>query len=141
MLSPRKAQVVIADINATAGALAAAEIKTAGGQAISVPTDVSDEGQVAAMTAAVVDQLGRIDILVNNAGVVVHKLLIDLDLAALAAAARRAAYWAVSHDQHVGRHMVERVNKAGRRQDRQYFLGFGAMGRVKGAPTVRPRAD
>ena len=53
------AQVVIADISAEAGGRAVAEIAAAGGRAVSVPTDVSDEAQVAAMAAAGGDQPGR----------------------------------------------------------------------------------
>ena len=41
----------------------------AGGQAISVPTDVSDSAQVRDMVDTVVDRCGRIDILVNNAAI------------------------------------------------------------------------
>ncbi len=129
------AQVVIADINATAGALAAAEIKTAGGQAVSVPTDVSDEGQVAAMTAAVVDQLGRIDILVNNAGVVVHKLLVDLELDAWQRQLDVQLTGPFLTIKHVGRHMIARAEQG---QDGGKIVNISSvsalMGRVKGGP-------
>ena len=39
-----------------------------GGQALAVPTDVTDQSQVEAMIAATIEQFGRIDALVNNAG-------------------------------------------------------------------------
>ncbi|HKV44450.1 MAG TPA: SDR family NAD(P)-dependent oxidoreductase [bacterium] len=39
-------------------------------RALSVPTDVSDERQVAALARRAVDEFGRIDILVNAAGVI-----------------------------------------------------------------------
>jgi NAD(P)-dependent dehydrogenase (short-subunit alcohol dehydrogenase family) len=73
------ASVVIADINAAAGEHAAAALVDTGGQALAVPTDVSDEAQVARMVAAAADRFGQVDILVNNAGVVAHKLLIEMD--------------------------------------------------------------
>lgn len=43
-------------------------IKKVGSEAISVPTDVSQEDQVSAMVKTVVDTFGKVDILVNNAG-------------------------------------------------------------------------
>jgi L-rhamnose 1-dehydrogenase len=44
-------------------------VGAAGGQAIFVPTDVSDSAQVQDMVDTVVDRWGRIDILVNNAAI------------------------------------------------------------------------
>jgi NAD(P)-dependent dehydrogenase (short-subunit alcohol dehydrogenase family) len=73
------AKVVIADINASAGARTAQEIVNSGGEALSVPTDVTDEDQVESMVEKVQDHYGRIDILVNNAGVSAHKLLVEMD--------------------------------------------------------------
>lgn len=72
-------QVVIADINESAGLKAAQEINEDGGKAISIPTDVSDEQQVHSMVEETVQRLGYVDILVNNAGITVHKELIELD--------------------------------------------------------------
>jgi glucose 1-dehydrogenase len=45
-----------------------AKIESAGGRAIAVQADVSDEGQVEAMFERVISELGTVDILVNNAG-------------------------------------------------------------------------
>ena len=103
------AQVVIADISAAAGARAVAEIATAGGQASSVPTDVADEGQVTALTNAVVEQLGRIDILINNAGVVVHKALVNLELGAWQRQLDMQLTGPFLTIKHVGRHMMARA--------------------------------
>jgi NAD(P)-dependent dehydrogenase (short-subunit alcohol dehydrogenase family) len=47
----------------------AREVEAAGGRAIAVPTDVTDEGQVQAMAQRTLDEFGRVDILVNNAGI------------------------------------------------------------------------
>ncbi len=47
----------------------AAEIADAGGEAIAVPTDVSNQGAVEAAVAQVREAFGPIDLLVNNAGV------------------------------------------------------------------------
>ena len=46
----------------------AAEIRKLGRRSIAVKVDVTDEGEVAAMTAAAMKEFGRIDILCNNAG-------------------------------------------------------------------------
>jgi len=46
---------------------AVAEVRAAGGVAELFPADVTDEGQVAALVAAVADALGPVDVLVANA--------------------------------------------------------------------------
>src|SRR5512141_1703800 len=48
----------------------AAEIAAAGGEALAVPCDVGDEGQVAALFKHTMDKWGRLDLLVNNAAVI-----------------------------------------------------------------------
>jgi 3-hydroxybutyrate dehydrogenase len=69
------ARVAIADLNLDAARAAASEIATAGGEAIGVAMDVTDEDQVNAGVAAVVKALGGVDILVSNAGIqIVHPL-------------------------------------------------------------------
>jgi NAD(P)-dependent dehydrogenase (short-subunit alcohol dehydrogenase family) len=61
-------------VNYTANSQAAddvvGKIRAAGGKAIAVKADVSDESQVLAMFQTVDTQLGRLSALVNNAGVV-----------------------------------------------------------------------
>ena len=47
----------------------AEEIQGAGGRALVVSTDVTDEAQVAALFQKTTDAFGRVDILVNNAGI------------------------------------------------------------------------
>ena len=47
----------------------AASIKTEGGSAIVIPTDVTAAGAVEQLAQATIRELGRIDILVNNAGI------------------------------------------------------------------------
>jgi 3-hydroxybutyrate dehydrogenase len=67
------AKVVIADLNKEAADAAAAEIKAAGGQAIGVAVDVTNEDQVNASVEEGVKAFGGIDILVSNAGIqIVH---------------------------------------------------------------------
>jgi len=63
------ASVAIADINQQAADKVADEINAAGGKAIGIAMDVTDEAAVNAGTNAVVKAFGRLDILVSNAGV------------------------------------------------------------------------
>ena len=63
------ASVVIAEIDPATGASTAEAIKAAGGDAIFIPTDVSDEAQVKAAVGKTLDRYKRIDILCNNAAV------------------------------------------------------------------------
>jgi len=54
------------------------EIIAAGGEAIAIKADVSDEEQIEAMVQQTVDAFGRVDILVNNAAVLVPRGIMDL---------------------------------------------------------------
>jgi NAD(P)-dependent dehydrogenase (short-subunit alcohol dehydrogenase family) len=63
------AAVVIAEVNAAGGEAAIQTIRNAGGEAMFVPTDVSDEAQVKQMVGKALDRYGRIDVLCNNAAV------------------------------------------------------------------------
>jgi 3-oxoacyl-[acyl-carrier protein] reductase len=63
------AAVVIADVQAEAGAAVAEGIRGRGGQAAFVRTDVTDETDIAAMVRAAVERFGGLDILFNNAGI------------------------------------------------------------------------
>jgi len=68
-LAEEGAQVVIAEINAQNAAAVAAEIKAVGGEALALPTDVSDPESALAMARATVETYARIDVLVNNAAI------------------------------------------------------------------------
>lgn len=72
-------KVLIADINEDAAKQAERQIQDAGGHALAVRTDVSDEQSVEAMARAALDRFGRIDILVNNAAYFAALPLHDLD--------------------------------------------------------------
>ena len=66
-------KVVIADMNKAAAQAAADEIVAAGGVAMAVTMDVTDEAQVNAAVAEVVAAYGGVDVLVSNAGIqIVH---------------------------------------------------------------------
>jgi 3-hydroxybutyrate dehydrogenase len=66
------AKVAVADLNLSAAKDVAAEI---GANAMAIAMDVSDEAQVNAAIAKVVDKWGGVDILVSNAGIqIVHPI-------------------------------------------------------------------
>ena len=63
------AKVVIADVREEEGRQLEAEVTEAGGNALFVALDVSQEEQWQSAVAQVVSQFGKLDILVNNAGI------------------------------------------------------------------------
>jgi NAD(P)-dependent dehydrogenase (short-subunit alcohol dehydrogenase family) len=67
VLAGQGAYVVAADLSLAATKTLVDELNAAGGQAISVEADISQESQVAAMVSAALATFGHIDILHNNA--------------------------------------------------------------------------
>ena len=63
------ARVVVGDIDESAGAQTCEEIRAAGGEATFVRTDVSVEGQVAALVATAERAYGALHTVFNNAGI------------------------------------------------------------------------
>jgi NAD(P)-dependent dehydrogenase (short-subunit alcohol dehydrogenase family) len=75
VFAERGAWVVVAARRADALEELAWECEAAGGQALAVPTDMTDEAAVAELARRAVERFGRIDIWVNNAGVYLLGLL------------------------------------------------------------------
>jgi NAD(P)-dependent dehydrogenase (short-subunit alcohol dehydrogenase family) len=69
VFSREGARLVIADINGANAKRCADAVVLAGGQAIPITCDVSDEAAVKAMVAATVAHWGRLDCAFNNAGI------------------------------------------------------------------------
>lgn len=67
-LSQQGAAVVIADLNAEGAQQMAQEITAAGGRALAIRCDVSQEGDYRAAVEMALTQLGGLHIVVNNAG-------------------------------------------------------------------------
>jgi NAD(P)-dependent dehydrogenase (short-subunit alcohol dehydrogenase family) len=78
MLAEAGAQVVVADINAAGAQATADAIAAFQRQAVAVPTDVGDLGQIETMVKQALAAFGQIDILVNNAGVTRRADIMDL---------------------------------------------------------------
>ena len=74
-LASKGATIVIADLNQAAADKVAEEIKQAGGKAMGVVMDVTDEAAVNAGVDLAAQTFGGIDILVSNAGIqIVHPI-------------------------------------------------------------------
>jgi 3-oxoacyl-[acyl-carrier protein] reductase len=72
--------VAVVDLDATAGEPVVKEIEAAGGTAIALGADVSQEDQVTAAVAEVAERLGGPTVLVNNAGVLRDNLLFKMSV-------------------------------------------------------------
>lgn len=64
-----KARVVLAESDSAAGQIVEDEIRTSGGTAVFIRTDVSEPADIEELVKQAVSRFGRIDILVNNAGI------------------------------------------------------------------------
>ena len=67
-LANRGARVAVTDINPAGGQSTVSSIEAAGGEAIFIPLDVTDEAAVTAAVMQTVDHFGTLDCAVNNAG-------------------------------------------------------------------------
>lgn len=63
------ARVVVADLNAESAETVVKEITAAGGTAVAVTGDLSEQAVVDQVTATAVERFGGVDVLVNNAGI------------------------------------------------------------------------
>lgn len=69
LLASEGAAVAVADLNEEAAVKVARSIEAAGGLAMGVAMDVTDEQAVDRATEAVADRFGGVDILISNAGI------------------------------------------------------------------------
>jgi NAD(P)-dependent dehydrogenase (short-subunit alcohol dehydrogenase family) len=74
------AKVVIATLEESEGRETLEAIRSNGGEALVIQTNVADENSVKAMVAKTIETYGRIDTLVNNAGITVFKSLFEVTL-------------------------------------------------------------
>ena len=120
-LAKRGAKVVVNDLGGSvdgsggsseAANKVVAEIKAAGGEAISNGSSVTDETGVANLVKQTVDAFGRIDILVNNAGILrdksfkkmeVQDARVVLDVHLMGSFICTKAVWPIMSEQNYGR--------------------------------------
>ena len=74
------ARLGLAELNSVAAEETRDLIEADGGEALVLPTDVTDYAAVEASVQAVVDQWGRLDVMVNNAGIALREHFLDLTL-------------------------------------------------------------
>jgi gluconate 5-dehydrogenase len=79
-LAESGASIVVSDINGEAAETVAAEIRTQGGRALALRTNVALQTDVDALVRATTEQLGRLDFAFNNAGIL--KIVRPEDLSA-----------------------------------------------------------
>src|SRR5215469_10697612 len=79
-LARRGSLVVLAARRARELEEQARSIAAEGGQAIAIPTDISDGSQVERLVAGALEAFGKVDVLVNNAGIGWTKLLVNSTL-------------------------------------------------------------
>jgi NAD(P)-dependent dehydrogenase (short-subunit alcohol dehydrogenase family) len=80
-LAREGARVAVTDIDDAAGETVAADIRKAGGEAIYLTQDVTDEARWPQVVGAVEKRYGRLDIMVANAGIAISVPLAEMTLA------------------------------------------------------------
>jgi NAD(P)-dependent dehydrogenase (short-subunit alcohol dehydrogenase family) len=73
----RGANVVLADVEAVALEAARQEVAAKGGEAIAVPTDVTEEAQVEGLADAAWERFGGVQLVCNNAGVLIRGSMLE----------------------------------------------------------------
>jgi len=107
VLAREGAAVVVGDLRAEAGQETVDRIISDGGQALSVPTDVTDPAQLETLVSRTLAAHGRIDILHSHAGIQVEGPLLEADPGGMDAS------WALNVKAHfdlarlVAPHMIE----------------------------------
>jgi NAD(P)-dependent dehydrogenase (short-subunit alcohol dehydrogenase family) len=126
------ARVAVAARNAGALEKVVATAAGAGGEALAVPTDVTDPEQCRRAVAATVERFGRLDVLVCSAGLSMRAYFAGSDLAALERVVRvnffgtlYATYFAVPHVKHSRGSLVAISSLTGKRGVPSYAV-YGA---------------
>ncbi len=132
------AAVAVNDLDPLGAKHTAEQIRAAGGQAISVPGDVSDWDAAEQMIAATVSNFGSLDGLVNNAGIIGQVgSMLDTDPAKLGRVLRVNVHGTVAPAVHAARAMLASgrggaiVNVSSGNQSGH--VGFASYGASKGA--------
>ena len=130
------ARVVVNDVDADCAEQTAAEIRTAGGQAVVQPADITKWDQAKALIDRAVKEWGRIDGLFNNAGVFRMARFEDTDEAIVRShmevnvlGSFACAHAAIQHMKRQGSGSIVNVTSGAH----MGLVGMGAYGASKGA--------
>jgi NAD(P)-dependent dehydrogenase (short-subunit alcohol dehydrogenase family) len=107
-LSRYGARVACNDLRPEAAEASVRRIERAGGTAMAIPGDVSDEGDVTAYVRTVLDAWGRIDVLINNAALLGGRGILEESLEYFNRAVTVAAAGSFLNTKHVAISMIER---------------------------------
>ena len=80
ILAREGAKVVVTDIDVSGGTAVAARIANAGGEAVFLEQDVTDEARWEEVVAETERRFGRLDVLHSNAGIAISCFLVDMSL-------------------------------------------------------------
>lgn len=101
------AKVVVAARSADRLLSLVEDIRSAGGQALAVTCDVTDEAAVEKVAADAIAEFGRVDILVNNSGVLATRALLDQDVTEWDSVMATNLRGVFLMTRAIGRHLVE----------------------------------
>jgi NAD(P)-dependent dehydrogenase (short-subunit alcohol dehydrogenase family) len=122
------AAVSVVDINSEAAQSVADSVNAAGGEAVAVQCDVTQEDQVRATVAHTLKELGKIDILVANAGIGDRSLAEEMTFEQWGRVMDINLTGVWLFDQEVGKHMIER-GEGGR------IINMASIGGIVGVAT------
>lgn len=86
----------------------AAQIRSEGGEALPVQTDVTSDDEVETLVSRTLDEYGRIDLLVNNAGIARHQSFMELTIEDFERLFAVNVFGLVRCTKAVAPHMIER---------------------------------